>query len=170
MEISSSRAHIAAQGQNTALFEEKEKIILKAAPPWSLNGVSKAGWQFIRDCFKKISAERHSANKNNAASSGIIEEVGERETLLDDLFSEIDENEEVKGNERDEKRDAEKKVVQAGAKIREAALQRHARRTVGQEVESVKGTEKNTTLSGKQRKPQQIYGYDEEDKSCSETI
>lgn len=74
----------------------------------------------------------------NSAESGIVEEISQREPLFDDIISEIDENSETKRVERDEKTEAKKKLLEAGARIWEAALVREAPRTVGvEEDESI---------------------------------
>jgi len=89
------------------LYGEELSIIIDVAPPEGLLGVCKPGWISLRDRFKKISAERRSANRQNAAASGITEEVGERErvldSVLDELILEMEEFEWQKRSEKDDK-------------------------------------------------------------------
>lgn len=64
--------------------------------------------------------------RSNTAASGIIEDYGEREVLLDDLIHEIDERNETECALNDEKSAQEKRLLAAGETIRENALCREA--------------------------------------------
>ena len=78
----------------TTKYEEAVKLLIAAAPPRSLQGISEPTWKSLRDRFKKVAADRRDKNKKPQAASGIVEEGGEREVLLDDLILAMDEHEE----------------------------------------------------------------------------
>ena len=89
-----------------------------------MEGITEPTWKSLRDRFKKVTAERRDKNAKNQAVSGIVEERGEREILLDDLILAMDEQEEEKRAERKEKTEKERRLVEAGEMIREQALRR----------------------------------------------
>lgn len=70
--------------------------------------------------------ERREHVKRNASASGISEEYGEKEVLLDDLILEIDEKHEAENALREEKNANEKRLLLAGEKIRDQALRRRS--------------------------------------------
>ncbi|CDF35739.1 unnamed protein product [Chondrus crispus] len=88
-------------------------------------GMGSLTWKSVRDRFKKLIADRRRKNKNNLNASGIIEVRGEKEVLLDDLLLEIDEHEESKRIEKEDRNAKERRLMEAGRLIRAQALQRH---------------------------------------------
>lgn len=78
--------------------------------------------QTLQDWFKSIVTRRRVAVTRNAAASGIIGTLGERDMLLNDLIWESDEREEVLRVEKDEQTQNEKRVIVAVETIRALAL------------------------------------------------
>ena len=62
--------------------------------------------------------------RNNAVASGLIEVRGERETLLDDVVLEVDELDEKRRTERDERTELDNRLLAAGEDVRARALSR----------------------------------------------
>ena len=123
--ISCSSAHLAAWGKKGALFEEVHKQFLGAAPAGVLAGRDRPSQKTLEDRFKTIVSRRRKAVKENAAASGIVEVYGEKETLLDDIILEMDEKAADNREERNEKSERERKLLEAGKSIRNAALRRN---------------------------------------------
>lgn len=133
--VSAAGAHLAPWGQKGTLFEDAHKRFLAAAPATLINGREKPSQKTIVDRFKTLVAKRRDSNKENAAASGIVEDLGEREMLLDDFILEIDEKAEKDRAEKKERTQNEKKPGQAGENIRNAAL----RRQPGRDAEDSQG-------------------------------
>ena len=87
----------------TSKYQEAAKLSTATAPSRCLEVISEPTWKSLHDRFKKVVADRRNKNLKNQAVSGIVEERGEREMLLDDLILAIDEQEEGKEMQQDER-------------------------------------------------------------------
>ena len=71
----------------------------------------------LEDCFKRISVHRREAVKRTARASGIAENHGKKEVLIDDLIQEIDKKEEMSHVGEDDQTEKEKLLTAAGERI-----------------------------------------------------
>lgn len=72
------KAHSAAHGKATVLFENALKLFLQSAPTCSFEAVSRPRSNSIRDRLKNIIVDRCAKNSGNEKSSRNCEEIGER--------------------------------------------------------------------------------------------
>jgi len=117
-------AHIAPHGEAQARFEEALTIFLSSGPPGGFDAICTPTWKTLSDRFKKVLCDHRQAVRNNAVASGIIEVRGERETLLDDVVLEVDELDEKRRTERDERTELDNRLLAAGEDVRARALGR----------------------------------------------
>lgn len=117
-------AHVPPYGQTQARFEEALAIFIGSVPEEGLLNVFPPTWKTLNDRFKKVVADHRVAVTQNAVASGIIEVRGEREVLLDDIILEMDEAEEKRRSERDERTELDERLRAAGEDMRVRALSR----------------------------------------------
>ena len=154
-------AHFAPHGEAQSRFEEALSPFKASLPNGSLDTVGAPTWKTLNDRFKKILSDHREAVKANAAASGIIEVRGERETLLDDVALEVDEWEEAKRAERDERTELDKRLIQAGEEVRTRALSRARSPTSAKSP----GTASSTPSNRNRRKRALSSDSDDEDRN-----
>ena len=141
-------AHLAAHGQSQKRFEAAVPIFLSSLPSPALEETGIPSWKTLTDRFKKIVAGHRAAVKANVVASGIIEVRGEREILLDDIVLAIDEWEESRRAERDERTELDKRLQVAGEAIRTRALSRERSTATPREgKDKPKHTERKRAMS-----------------------
>lgn len=86
-------AHITEWEKAESLYEEVLKLFLRDNPDEVFLHSQNPSAKTLVDRFKCFVARRRANVKRSSAASGIIEVHGEKEVLLDDLVSEIDEKE-----------------------------------------------------------------------------
>lgn len=117
-------AHIAPYGHSQKLFE-RATVACRAHPSFTDKTLTvKSVW----DRFKKLLADFKKVDRVNRSASGITEEYGAKEELLQDIFDAIGEKEEQERAERGERRAAESRLLEAGENLRSRALNRKRRR------------------------------------------
>jgi len=136
-------AHIAPHGEAQARFEEALTIFLSSGPPGGFDAVCTPTWKTLSDRFKKVLCDHRQAVRNNAVASGIIEVRGERETLLDDVVLEVDELDEKRRTERDERTELDNRLLAAGEDVRARALGRR----IVEEAEEERKTRKRRSVA-----------------------
>lgn len=116
--------HLAAHGKMQSKYEEAIPHFVQSAPLHTLDNVQQPSWKTLSDRFKKIVEEHRTARKRNERATGISEEYGEREQLLDDLLLEIDEHEENIREKNEEKTALEQRLATGGEEIRRLSMNR----------------------------------------------
>ena len=106
--------------------------------------------------------------KKNAVASGIIEIRGERELLLDDIVLTVDEWEEGRRAERDEKTDLDRRLCLAGETIRSNALNRARHGSAEDEKEGF--GEEGLQMQQRKRKAAAVDSDDEDRSAITEHI
>ena len=119
-------------------------------------------WKTLNNRFKNIVSDHCIAVQKNAVASGIIEVRGERELLLHDIVLTVDEWEEGRRAERDEKTDLDRHLRLAGETIRSNALNR-ARHGSAEDEKEGSGEE---GLRNQQRK-RKAAALEPDDEDCS---
>lgn len=117
-------AHMSPHGEAQARLTQALNDFIDALPESSLRGTLRPTWKTINDRFKKLVQDHREASQANRAASGIIEVRGEREVLLDDIVLAIDEFEEHRRAERNERTELDRRLQNAGADIRDRASSR----------------------------------------------
>lgn len=115
-------AHVPPHVETQARFEKALPIFVASLPAGALVHIIPPTWKTLNDRFKKAVADHRLAASRNAVASGILEVRGEREVLLDDVFLEIDDVEEKRVAERDERTELDARLWVAGENMRAAAL------------------------------------------------
>lgn len=115
-------AHLARHGECQNRFQiVLERFISQFSNEvWS--ATIKPTWKSLNDRYKKVVADHRIARRANEAASGIIEIRGEREELLDDIVLAVDEMEEGRRAEREERNTMDRRLQQAGEEIRNMAV------------------------------------------------
>ncbi|CAN8064467.1 unnamed protein product [Agarophyton chilense] len=103
-------------------FEQFLSIVIVSCSPGAWNTVFAASWKTIKDPYERILGDNRLAVKKNTVFSHIIEVLGERETLLDDVMLAGDEYKEQRRNERDERTELDNRLLEAVRPIRENAM------------------------------------------------
>lgn len=116
--------HIADHGKNQNKFEDALKMFLSTAPKSKLDKLMHPTWKSLYERFKKLLSDHRAETRQNTAASGIAEVRTEKHVLLDDIVQMADEHAEKKRSERNERTDADKRLQDAGDRIRAAAVQR----------------------------------------------
>lgn len=147
-------AHRAPHGSKDEYFTKVLHTVIANLPPRMWETVQKPKMKTMRDKLRAVMAERRETNKRNANSSGIAEEVGPAEQLLDDMLLEVQESEEARRNERDCATAREDALVAAGDQIQRNALTR--RQTVGDD-----GTGSTRSTPRKRRHVEDMDGWNE---------
>lgn len=94
--------NFAAHGSMQSKYEEKTSHFISTVPSSNLDDMKFTSWKTICDRSKKIVEEHRVNRRRNERATGIGENSGTREKLLEDLLREIDENEETVRERRDE--------------------------------------------------------------------
>ena len=87
---------------------------MPALPPGALQDVSILTWKTLSKRFQKILAYHKIASEANAVAWGINEVRGEREILLDDISLAVDEYNERRRSEREERTEQDRRFACAG--------------------------------------------------------
>ena len=124
--VSAIESHVAPLGDTQRRFEECLDLFLSSAPGASLDGVQLPTGKTLIENLRKFISDHRAPTKSNARASGITEVRGERKQLLYDLILEMDEDEEHRHAERNEKSEKDRKLLAAGVEIREKTLRRSA--------------------------------------------
>jgi hypothetical protein len=104
-EVVANDAHVCRRGKVTENFEEAARALNESnALPWITNG------KHCNDRYKLLLAKFRRADRARALASGTEEEFGERDQLLADIQSAVNDNEERGHTEREESQ-----TVQNGA-------------------------------------------------------
>lgn len=114
--------HVPPHGETQARFEKALPIFVASLPAGALAHIIPPTWKTLNDRFKKVVADHRLAASRNAVASGILEVRGEREVLLDDVVLEIDDVEEKRRAERNERTELDARLRAAGEHMRAAAL------------------------------------------------
>ena len=116
-------------------------------------------------------SDHRALTKSNARASGITEVRGEREQRLEDLILEIDEDEEHRRADRNEKSEKGRKLLAAGVEIGEKALRRSTSEKKDDGVVDLVGESASIFVSpdrrpgsGRKRKHRVTVDSDEEEK------
>eukprot|EP00171_Calliarthron_tuberculosum_P022180 IDg22180t1 len=125
--VTVSGAHLAKHGEREekyagllAMFLASREFLEKSEevpPPKVLT---------IRERIKVLVKERRAVNKRNIAATGIAEEYGELEQLLDGIIDNIDEKAKVVAEEKDAMEKKELALQSAAKTIRDLSLKRNA--------------------------------------------
>lgn len=115
-------AHLARHGEAQNRFEDVLKRFIPSIPDDMWHTTTKPTWKSLNDRYKKIISDHRTATRANLAASGIVEERGEREQLLDDILLIVNENEEERRAERDERTEMDRRLKSAGEQIRNQAV------------------------------------------------
>lgn len=115
-------AHVAEHGSSRKKFDEALSVFMSNAPPSQKFGIQAPSWKTIYDRFHKVVATHRSEDREQVAASGISEERTEKRMLLDDIVLAMDEIAERRRAERDEKTANERRLQEAGERIRLQAL------------------------------------------------
>ena len=121
--VCSARAHVAPHGETGRRFDEAARTFVEAAGS-SLGDVLTPSMKTVRDRFTTVIEKRKVDVKRTTAASGIVEERGAKEELMDDLIFEMEEHLERKRAEEAERTEKEKQLVEAGEEVRRKALSR----------------------------------------------
>eukprot|EP00171_Calliarthron_tuberculosum_P021992 IDg21992t1 len=87
-------AHLAEWGKTQELFVKTHGLFTSAPQFKALGGAARPSWKTLADCFKKLVADRKTADRRNSQASGIAEKHGELEQLLDDVIQQVNEKHE----------------------------------------------------------------------------
>jgi hypothetical protein len=117
-------AHISQYGQYQKLFERVSNACKAHMSFSNCTPSAKSVW----DRFKKLMSEHRKADAANRRTSGIFEEYGPKEGLLQKTMDAMREKDEQERADRGERREAESRLLEAGENMRSYALQRKRRR------------------------------------------
>lgn len=117
-----NEAHIVRHGEAQQKFEDVLKQFIIEVPNHHWLTTTKPTWKSLNDRFKKVVADHRTSRRANEAASGIIEIRGEREELLDDIVLAVDEKEEERRTEREERTAMDRRLQGAGEEIRNRAV------------------------------------------------
>lgn len=156
-------AHLAPHGESQKRFDEALGLFTASLPAAALQGMCQPSWKTLNDRFKKIVADHRIAVKRNGAASGIIEVRGERELLLDDIVLAVDEWEEGRRAERDERTELDRRLREAGETIRSNALGRACLGSVDGEKE---GSGEESLRKRQRKRPTAAVDSDDEGRSA----
>ena len=148
-----------------ALYEEVRQLFLKAVPTTLFEHSQRPSGKTLADRFKGLIGKRREDVNRTSSASGIIEEHGEQEQLLDDLILEIDEKEESVRVEKEEQTGKEAELVAAGENIRKMALMRKKNESSGSEVGDAAGAGDagdSTTSSARKSKKREMSTSDDD--------
>lgn len=120
--VTSCDAHLAPHGDAQSRFQEALGHFIAAIPHTTFEMIQMPTWKTLNDRFKKLVSDHRAAVRTNAAASGIVEVRGEREILLDDIVQAVDELEEQRRAERDERTKLDQRLTEAGERIRSSAV------------------------------------------------
>lgn len=126
--VRATDAHVSGYGEKMKGYEKALDTFIKEVPSIVFCHQAKPSAKSLRDRFLKLVDHRKRAVKAAVSSSGISEVVAEKDVLLDDLIHEMSEHEEALKVAKEEQTDAEKKLVEAGEKIRTTALERRKKK------------------------------------------
>ena len=138
-------AHIPEWGKAESLYDEVLKLFLRQIPDAVFLHSQKLCIKTLVDRFNRLVARRRENVKRSSSASGIIEVHGEKEVLLDDFISEIDEKEESTRAEKEMRSNNDKMLVAAGECIRVKALK-------GKKVETEDGEEGDSNVRSSAKK------------------
>lgn len=122
--VAEHEAHLAAHGHLDRLFEKVRETFIENIPPSTWLQHVKPTVKTLRDKFRAMTRDRRRVDHENAAASGIAEEISEVDQLLDDLISEKDREDEERTEKREEATAKEARLVECGKELREAAASR----------------------------------------------
>ena len=122
--VSTSNAHRAPSGKKGAHFAEAHSFFLSTVPPVYLSDREPPTQKGNEDRFKMLIGKRRIEVKKTAAASGIVEEHGEKEMLLDDLILEMEDKIEQGKEKKGKRLEKEQKLKEAGEELRDLALKR----------------------------------------------
>jgi hypothetical protein len=118
-EIVANNAHVCRRGKMTATFEKVARALNEGnALPWNSNG------KHCDDRYKLFHANFRRADRARALASGTEEKFGEREQLLADIQSTVNENEERDRTEREDSTKRDERFAKAGREVRAYAMSR----------------------------------------------
>jgi hypothetical protein len=112
-------AHVCRRGKLTEKFEEVAVSLNdSSALPWPTNG------KHCTDRFKLLVANFRRIDRARSSASGIEEEYGEKDQLLADIVSAIDDTEERTRLERENVLRRDDRLAKAGQEVRATAMKR----------------------------------------------
>jgi hypothetical protein len=121
-EVLANEAHMCRRGTMTDKFDEVACALNNSeALPWSTNG------KHCNDRFKLLLAGFRRTDRARASASGTEEDFGEKDQLLADILSAVNDNEERGRVEREESAKRDERLVNAGQEVRANAMRRRAR-------------------------------------------
>ena len=122
--IRGTDAHIFQRGKTEALYHEVLTSFLSLIPPAVFDSTKKPSPKTLKDRFKLFCVQHRSNDSKNRNASGIAEDHGEKEILLDDLIQEMDLKDEASMRAKLRQTESEKLLENAGDFIRTSALKR----------------------------------------------
>lgn len=162
-------AHLARHGESQNRFEQVLKCFDDQVPVEVWASTTKPTWKSLSDRFKKLISDHKVSRRINEGSSGIIEVRGEREELLDDIVLAIDDMEEERRNEREERTTMDKRLQEAGEAIRNRAVGGAGETTETQSEVITPSTSTNSVVGSVPRRGT-VEGEDEERQLLDEHI
>ena len=110
-------AHIPPHGKQQEYFKEVAKALNNTnVLPW------KTDYKHFLDRYRLILTAYQISDRHKASSSGIEEEFGQREQLLEDIRNLVDDEKDRRKQSREAEANKEVELVAAGVRVREQAM------------------------------------------------
>ena len=129
-------AHVAPWGKSQAYFEKTHEAFLTSAEYKGSMSTTTPSRKTLSDRFRKIIGDRKAANALTSRSSGIAEAFDPKEQLLEDMTLEMKEHGEQEREKKEQKTAGDKKILYAGAVMRNSAVKRQRRRSKSHSTDS----------------------------------
>eukprot|EP00171_Calliarthron_tuberculosum_P022844 IDg22844t1 len=112
-------AHIAPWGKKAEMFEEVHTILVQSHQYKSCktDRMAASTVKTVQDRFNNFVLERKAANRANEKASGVAEEYGEKESLIDIVVNQMHEKKKKAAEEKNEKRALESRLRSAGEEV-----------------------------------------------------
>jgi hypothetical protein len=135
-EIVANDAPVCRRGKVAEKFEDVARALNEGnALPWNTNG------KHCNDMYTLLLANFRRADRARALASGTEEEFGERDQLLADIHTAVNDNEERGRAEREISAKRDERLAKAGQEVRENAMRR--KQGVRSDAESGKSDEED---------------------------
>lgn len=159
-------AHVAEHGTSQQKFEEALTVFISSTPRGRLQNVTSPTWKTIYERFKKVVSDYRASDRRDSIASRVEENRSERDLLLDDIIQHQDEHQETQRNERNERTETERRLQEAGDRIRTAAVQRAS--AVGpsddaDEVNEVSSSVNPRSLNGRYKRRREVVEWERDE-------
>lgn len=115
---------LSAWGKLQEIFV-KTHFMFKSAPKFKdLGRAARPSWKTLEDRFKKLVADRKTADRRHAQASGIFKKHGEMEQLLQKIMEQVNEKHEEEWGVMDEKTAKELRLKAEGDEMHDIAVNR----------------------------------------------